>query len=200
MSDMDFQAPPPSPIEIAKTWFDEAEKAVTTENPLAMTLSTCQANGHIASRIVLMKSFSEDGVLFFTNYNSDKANEIEQNNHVALLFHWDVLARQIRIRGRATKVSDDISDEYFASRQRLSQLGAWASDQSKALQNRDALMSRVEELDEKWDGKPIPRPTFWGGYCVSLDSIEFWQGGDGRLHDRLKYTFDQAWSLTRLQP
>tara|TARA_Y100001970_G_C13708792_1_gene590841 strand:+ start:29 stop:622 length:594 start_codon:yes stop_codon:yes gene_type:complete len=197
---MDFKAPPSSPIESAKTWFIEAEKAVTTENPLAMTLSTSLSDGHIASRIVLMKSFSEAGVLFFTNYNSDKAAEISKNNNVALLFHWDVLARQIRIRGRATKVTDAVSDEYFASRQRLSQLGAWASDQSKPLANRDELMTRVSELDAKWEGEQIPRPPFWGGYCVSLDSIEFWQGGDGRLHDRLVYTFDKEWSFTRLQP
>ena len=100
---MDFKAPPSSPIESAKAWFDEAEKVVMTENPLAMTLSTCLSEGNIASRIVLMKSFSEDGVLFFTNYNSDKAMEIECNNNVALLFHWDVLARQIRIRGTRNK-------------------------------------------------------------------------------------------------
>ena len=197
---MDFKAPPSSPIESAKTWFIEAEKAVTTENPLAMTLSTSLSDGHIASRIVLMKSFSEAGVLFFTNYNSDKAAEISNNNNVALLFHWDVLARQIRIKGRATKVTDEVSDKYFASRQRLSQLGAWASDQSKPLANRDELMTRVSELDAKWEGEQIPRPPFWGGYCVSLDSIEFWQGGDGRLHDRLVYTFDKEWSFTRLQP
>ena len=93
-----------------------------------------------------------------------------------------------------------VSDKYFASRQRLSQLGAWASDQSKPLANRDELMTRVSELDAKWEGEQIPRPPFWGGYCVSLDSIEFWQGGDGRLHDRLVYTFDKEWSFTRLQP
>ncbi len=197
---MDFKAPPSLPIESAQTWFDEAEKAVTTENPLAMTLSTCLLNGSITSRIVLMKSFSEDGVLFFTNYNSDKATEIALNNSVALLFHWDVLARQIRIRGRATKVSDEVSDKYFASRQRLSQLGAWSSDQSKPLNNRDELMEHISELDEKWEGRSIPRPPFWGGFCVSLESIEFWQGRDGRLHDRLVYTFDGEWSFTRLQP
>lgn len=197
---MDFYAPPASPIESAKMWFDEAEKAVSTENPLAMTLSTCLSDNTVASRIVLMKSFSESGAIFFTNYNGAKATEIAQNNNVALLFHWDVLARQMRIRGRATKVSAEISDEYFASRQRLSQLGAWASDQSKELQNRDDLMSRIADLDAKWHGKPIPRPPFWGGYCVSLQSIEFWQGGDGRLHDRLVYTFDREWSFTRLQP
>ncbi|MEE2819890.1 MAG: pyridoxamine 5'-phosphate oxidase [Planctomycetota bacterium] len=200
VKDMDFKAPPPSPIESAKAWFDEAEKVVMTENPLAMTLSTCLPEGNIASRIVLMKSFSEDGVLFFTNYNSDKAMEIECNNNVALLFHWDTLARQIRIRGRATKVAGEVSDEYFATRQRLSQLGAWASDQSKTIECRDELMARVSELEAKWDGEPITRPPFWGGFCVSLDSIEFWQGGDGRLHDRLFYSFDKEWSFTRLQP
>ncbi len=197
---MDFNSPPISPIESAETWFDDAKNAVTTENPLAMTLSTNQHDGRIASRIVLMKSFSQDGVLFFTNYESDKAQEIDANNNVALLFHWDVLARQLRIRGRATKVSADVSDEYFATRTRLSQLGAWASEQSKPLQSKDELMARVTELDAKWEGEAIPRPPFWGGYCVSLDTIEFWQGRDGRLHDRILYTNDGSWSCERLQP
>ena len=197
---MDFSTPPQSPIGLAKRWFADASAAVTTANPLAMTLSTSLPDGSIASRIVLMKSFSEDGVMFFTNYESHKAKEIEQNNNVALLFHWDVLTRQIRIRGKAVKVSDNLSDTYFATRERLSQLGAWASDQSKTLESRDALMQRVKELEAHWEGKKIERPPFWGGYCVSLDAIEFWQGCDGRLHDRLLYRFDGDWSFDRLQP
>ena len=156
---MDFNQPPFSPIEPAKKWFDEAELLVPTENPLAMTLSTSLQDGSVSSRIVLMKSFSRDGAIFFTNYEGDKAKEIEINNSVSLLFHWDELLRQIRIKGIATKVASEISDKYFATRSRLSQIGAWASKQSKTIQTRSELINRVPtQTAEAPNDNPIARP------------------------------------------
>lgn len=197
---MNFLSPPNSPIETASAWFEHATNTVETPNPLAMTLSTLQTGGMIASRTLLLKGFNEDGALFFTNYNSAKALEIEQHEEVAMLFHWDSLQRQIRIQGVATKIDSLESDSYFATRARLSQLGAWASDQSQTLDNRESLLSKVKTFEEKWEGQEIPRPAHWGGYRVSLRTIEFWEGLEGRLHDRIRYTNDDSWSWEFLQP
>ena len=198
---MNFNSPPMSPIEPAQGWFDQAESKSTRLNPLAMALSTVDCDGRPSSRIVLLKGFDERGAVFYTNYNSDKSQDISESSVVSLLFHWDDMQRQLRIQGHATRVSTQESDEYFASRASLSQLGAWASDQSKPLQDRESLVEKVDELKEQWKGQSIPRPEHWGGYRVSLENVELWQGHDGRLHDRIRYTnIDGDWSWKRLQP
>lgn len=198
---MDFNSPPHSPVESAKAWFDQAVAEKISRNPLAMSLSTVSGEGVPSSRMVLLKGFDEEGAVFYTNYQSHKSIEIERNNHVSLLFHWDSYERQIRIQGRAEKVSGEESDRYFASRGRLSQIGAWSSRQSEPLKSRTVLMGKVALLTTKWVGREIPRPAFWGGYRVSLDLVEFWQGHEGRLHDRIQYRRHQAgWEWVPLQP
>ena len=182
-------------------WFDEAHELLPTPNPLTMTLSTVGADGIPSSRMVLLKGFNEHGAVFYTNYESEKANDMKENDAVSLLFHWDDLQRQVRIQGRAEKISAEESDTYFASRAKLSQAGAWASAQSQPLKNRAVLMAKVTALTAKWIGRNIPRPEHWGGFRVSLDTVELWQGHDGRLHDRIRYTCtDGSWDWVRLQP
>ena len=198
---MNFNSPPPTPIEATQGWFDEAQSDCNTPNPLAMALSTVNSIGHPSSRMVLLKGFDEHGAVFYTNYESEKAEEIEHNNSVALLFHWDEFNRQLRIQGSVTKVTPQESDAYFATREKLSQAGAWASKQSKPLKSRTVLTAKVAAVVAKWVGRDIPRPEFWGGYRVSLDMVELWQGHDGRLHDRIQYVCTNGtWSWKRLQP
>jgi|TARA_B100000959_G_scaffold227641_1_gene242683 pyridoxamine 5'-phosphate oxidase len=198
---MNFNSPPTSPIEAIQRWFDHAESSYSMPNPLAFALSTVDAEGQPSSRMLLLKGFDDRGAVFFTNYKSDKARDIEENSAVSLLFHWDDMQRQLRIQGFATKVSPEESDDYFSTRARLSQVGACASEQSKPLQSRTVLIAKVAALTAKWVGRKIPRPEYWGGYRVSLDTVELWQGHDGRLHDRIKYTrLDDAWTHQRLQP
>jgi pyridoxamine 5'-phosphate oxidase len=198
---MNFNFPPTSPIAPLEGWFQEAEVASATTNPLAMALSTIDNAGVPSSRMVLLKGFDELGAVFYTNYASEKSVCIEANPNVSLLFHWDDAQRQIRIQGQATKLSDVESDAYFATRNRLSQVGAWSSKQSRPLQSRAVLMAKVATLTAKWIGRPIPRPDFWGGYRISLNTVELWQGHDGRLHDRIMYTnVNGQWSWERLQP
>lgn len=198
---MDFQSPPSSPIDAARSWFDEAVASRGRPNPLAAALSTLDEARRPWSRMVLLKQFDAQGAVFFTNYKSGKALEIARCGTVSLLWHWDDLQRQLGIQGLASPTSDEESDAYFATRPRESQIGAWASDQSRPLVDRDALIARAAELAAKWEGKEIPRPPHWGGYRVSLDRVEFWCGRDGRLHDRLRYVADgDGWQVSRLQP
>ena len=198
---MNFNFPPTSPIASLKGWFSEAEAAQASPNPLAVALSTVGPYGAPSSRMVLLKGFDENGAVFYTNYTSDKASDIEKNPNVSLLFHWDNMQRQIRIQGKATKVTAEESDIYFESRHRLSQVGAWASKQSQPLNSRTVLIAKVAAITEKWIGRSVPRPEFWGGYRVSLDLVELWQGHDGRLHDRIQYTCSNGeWSWQLLQP
>lgn len=197
---MNFNLPPNTPVDSAKHWFDQAIDGATTPNPLSMVLSTVNNEGIPSSRVVLHKGFDEDGIVFFTNYQSSKAEDIEANDKVSLLFHWDKLQRQLRIQGSAMKLTNEESDEYFTTRDRISQIGAWASDQSKPLGDRDELLQKVTSLTKKWEGTSVPRPVHWGGYRVTLDTIEFWQGQDGRLHDRIRYINKDGWSWELLQP
>jgi len=198
---MNFNSPPSSPVAPLEGWFKEAQAENARPNPLAVALSTINANGAPSSRMVLLKGFDEYGAVFYTNYTSDKANDIEANPNVSLLFHWDQMQRQIRIQGIATKVTAEESDTYFESRHRLSQVGAWASKQSQPLNSRTVLIAKVAALTAKWIERSVPRPEFWGGYRVSLDLVELWQGNDGRLHDRIRYTCSNGeWSWQRLQP
>jgi pyridoxamine 5'-phosphate oxidase len=190
----------PNPIEQFRRWFDEA-LAADLHEPNAMTLATT-SDGHPSARIVLLKGFDERGFVFYTNYEGRKSRELETNPYAALVFYWGELERQVRIEGRVSRVSEEESDTYFAGRPRGSQLGAWASEQSRPIEDRVALEERLRELEAEYEGREVPRPPFWGGYCVEPEVIEFWQGRENRLHDRLIYRRSEGggWRRERLQP
>jgi pyridoxamine 5'-phosphate oxidase len=182
-------------------WFEEA-KAAQPLFPESMTVATAAEDGRVSARICLLKDFDEHGFVFFTNYQSRKGEQISANPRVALCFHWQVLERQVRIEGAAVKVAEEESDEYFATRPRGSQLGAWASEQSHVISGRDGLEARVRELEEVYRDRPVPRPPHWGGYRVIPVWIEFWQGRADRLHDRFSYRLREPkdWVIERLSP
>lgn len=191
----------PDAIDQFRRWFEDALEANLHE-PNAMTLATATPDGKPSARIVLLKGFDERGFVFYTNYEGRKARELEQNPNCSLVFYWGELERQVRIEGRSVRVPDAESDVYFASRPRGSRLGAWVSKQSQPVGNRGALEERLKELEEEYEEQEIPRPSFWGGYRVEPESIEFWQGREGRLHDRLLYSGSGGggWEIQRLQP
>jgi pyridoxamine 5'-phosphate oxidase len=179
---------PNNPIEAFKIWLKEAADVPAIVEANAMVLSTLGANEILESRTVLLKDVSENGFTFFTNYNSRKANAINLNSQVSLLFPWYPIERQVIIQGFATKVSQEESDEYFQSRPWSSQIGAWASQQSAELANREELEMRFNGATAKWpEGSKVPTPPHWGGFIVNPFSIEFWQGRYSRLHDRIRY-------------
>lgn len=189
-----------NPFKQFEIWFEEA-KNIGLKDPNAMNLASCTKDGKPSSRMVLLKGYDEDGFIFYTNYTSRKSEEILSNPKVALNFFWDALERQIRIEGEIIKVDAKTSDAYFASRSRLSQLGAHASNQSSIIKNYDELTNKLNKAEEKFKDKIIPRPDHWGGFIVKLETIEFWQGHDGRLHDRLKYKKEKNdWVVYRLSP
>lgn len=190
-----------NPVKQFAIWFEEAVKAMVPE-PNAMTLATIQKSGKPAARIVLLKGLSENGFEFFTNYESAKATEMENNSFVAVVFNWLALQRQVRIEGKIEKLSKESNDSYFAQRPYLSQLGAIASPQSKKVPNRKYLEAKFEELKEKYpEGNKVPRPDSWGGYVIIPSKIEFWQGRRSRLHDRIVYeTAENGWIKERLAP
>lgn len=189
-----------NPIVQFDLWMKEALNADIPE-PHAMNVSTVSKEGKPSSRIVLLRNFSENGFVFYTNYNSKKGNDISENNCAAINFFWPQLERQIRIEGKLQKVDSKISDEYFASRPHDSQLGAWASNQSEVLKNRQELEEKFATLEKKFAGINVPRPENWGGYCLVPDSIEFWQGRPSRIHDRIKFTtVNNEWKIERLSP
>ncbi len=191
----------PHPIDMLKLWLDEAIQAEALE-PTAMMVSTVNAEGRPSSRIVLVKEISEEGLAFFTNYNSRKGHDIASNNYVALNFMWHELERQVRIEGTIEKLSEQASDKYFAMRPRDSQIGAWASPQSQTIPSRDYLDNKIKETNESFDGKDnIDRPIHWGGYLIKPTYFEFWQGRKNRLHDRIQYQEDgKDWKIGRLAP
>lgn len=192
----------PNAINQFQVWWNEALVAELTEVN-AMTLATAYADGTPDARIVLLKDFSKDGFVFFTNYESHKGKELSQNPQACLLFFWKELERQVRIKGSVTKISKKDSEQYFFSRPIGSQLGAIASNQSEVLQNREQLEEKLNKIkDEVEAGKKIEKPEYWGGYIVKPLSIEFWQGRPNRLHDRLRYTLNEneAWLMERLSP
>ncbi len=189
------------PIAQFSSWYRDAE-ASEVKNPGAMTLATATPEGRPSARMMLLKGHGADGFVFYTNLNSGKAVELAANPHVALCFYWKTLARQVRIEGRIEPVSDDQADAYFASRAHGSQIGAWASDQSKPLASRALLENRAEEYEAKFAAGDISRPPFWSGYRVVPESIEFWTERDDRLHDRQLFerTADGAWRESWLYP
>jgi pyridoxamine 5'-phosphate oxidase len=188
------------PIQQFAVWFGEALKSELLDTN-AMTLATASRDGEPAARIVLLKGFDETGFVFFTNYESAKAADLERNPRACLLLFWAVLERQVRVSGRVSKTSTQESEKYFQSRPFESQIGAWASAQSRTLGDRASLEARYAELAAKYAGGPVPLPPFWGGYRVAPETIEFWQGRKSRLHDRLLYTKDAGtWVRSRLAP
>ncbi|MEQ9220980.1 MAG: pyridoxamine 5'-phosphate oxidase [Cyclobacteriaceae bacterium] len=189
-----------SPFNQFRIWFDEAIKAEVNE-PNAMVLGTSDNQGMITQRTVLLKAFDEKGFIFFTNYKSRKAGQINENPKVSILFPWYILERQVAITGIAEKVSTSVSLKYFASRPFASQLGAWVSQQSQVITTRSILEMKLQEMKEKFKQGKVPLPDFWGGYRIVPDSIEFWQGRPSRLHDRILYTRkDEDWTIERLSP
>jgi pyridoxamine 5'-phosphate oxidase len=191
----------PDPIRQFRAWFAEAE-AARLYQPDAMTVATATADGRPSARLVLLRGLDDRGFTFFTNYDSRKAAELAANPRAALVFYWAELHRQVRVEGRVEVVSPEESDAYFRTRPRGSQLGAWASPQSQVLDGRAVLEQLTDEAARRFEGQPVPRPPRWGGYRVVPEVIEFWQGRDNRLHDRLCYRrrADGGWEVVRLAP
>lgn len=189
------------PISQFGVWWQEAIDAKIDEAN-AMTLATAAGDGVPSARVVLLKEYSEEGFVFFTNYNSYKGQQIAENPKACLLFFWKELERQVRIIGIITKVSDKANDDYFQSRPEASRIGALVSPQSSVIEGRDWLDHRFNEKVREMEGKFIPRPAHWGGYIVKPVIMEFWQGRPSRLHDRLQYTLDEngGWKMERLAP
>ena len=191
----------PDPLRQFSNWFTAAiEMQIRDVN--AMSLATATGNGRPSVRIVLLKGFDQEGFVFFTNYKSQKARELDANPHAALGFYWIEIDRQIRISGPVTRISREESERYFHSRPAASQLGAWASAQSQVVDGRRVLDARMAEMTERFAGKTVPLPPNWGGYCIKPEIMEFWQGRPNRLHDRFRYARQQdgSWTIDRLAP
>ena len=189
-----------NPIDQFSEWFSQALETEFMEAN-AMTLATVDKDGKPSSRIVLLKGVDGDGFRFFSNYGSRKGKELEENPHAALCFFWPVLERQVRIEGKVQKLGREESQAYFEQRPRMSQLGAWASYQSQTVHSREELEKNFKEVEEQFANQEVPTPEFWGGYVLEPSSIEFWQGRQGRLHDRMKYSrVDGEWNVQRLSP
>jgi len=188
------------PFEQFRLWLHDAQIA-DIPNYEAMALATATRDGIPSVRMVLYKGIEHEGLIFYTNYQSRKARELAMNPHAALLFHWEKLERQIRLEGTTELLSRRASEQYFATRPRKSQLGAWASKQSSVLESREILEQAFQHYQKKYEGKEIPLPEFWGGYKFLPASFEFWQGRPGRLHDRIRYhKNDSCWRMERLAP
>ena len=193
---------PKNPMELFQTWFLNADSSDTVEETNAMTFSTIGKDGFPKSRIVLLKKYTWEGFIFYTNYNSEKGKAIEGNNNICVSFFWPALEQQIIIKGQAEKLSENLSDGYFESRPDGSKLGAWASEQSKVVKSREELDENLKTFEKKFEGEEILRPKHWGGYLIKPISIEFWQGRPNRMHDRIRYSLDKdfSWKLERLSP
>jgi pyridoxamine 5'-phosphate oxidase len=189
------------PIRQFQIWLDDA---VAANIPLAeaMTLATATPDGRPAARMVLLKQVDQSGFVFFTNYRSAKARQLDANPYAALVFYWNLLERQVRVEGRVVRTSAEESREYFQTRPRESQIGAWASEQSEVIASRDVLERRAQELETLYCDRDIDCPEHWGGYRLKPERIEFWKGRLGRLHDRILYELDSGgtWTISRLAP
>ena len=181
-------------------WFAEA-RALDPRFADAMTLATASPDGRPSARTVLYKGVTDGALYFVSNYGSQKGRELEQNPRAALVFFWASLNRQVRLEGRVERAPAAWSDRYFAARARTSQIGAWASSQSQVIASREALEARIAEAEARFRDQPVPRPAFWGGYCLAPERIEFWLGQDARLHDRFSYRPSASgWDVERLSP
>lgn len=193
---------PEDPINLFNKWFHETEDFGGVEEVNAMTVSTLGRDGFPKSRVVLLKKFNEEGFIFYTNYHSEKGRAIAQNPNVCLSFFWPSVERQVIIKGKAGKTSENVSDNYFDSRPDGSKLGAIVSDQSEVLASREILEEKLKASEQFYQGKQIPRPEHWGGFLVKPVEVEFWQGRSNRLHDRIRYQLqnDFSWKIDRLNP
>ena len=193
---------PENPMELFQTWFINADNSETVEETNAMIIATIGEDGFPKSRVVLLKKYTLEGFIFYTNYNSEKGRAILNNNNVCLSFFWPALEQQIIIKGKAKKLAENLSDGYFDSRPDGSKLGAWASNQSSVVSSRKELDESLSIFEKKFENSEIPRPQHWGGFIIKPISIEFWQGRPNRMHDRIRYTLseDFSWKIERLAP
>jgi pyridoxamine 5'-phosphate oxidase len=190
----------PEPVAEFARWFEEALKAEVLE-PNAMTLATASDDGAPSARIVLLKGFDERGFVFFTDYRSQKGTELDRNPRAALVFYWPELERQVRITGRTATIPREESEAYFRTRPRSSRISAWVSHQSQVIRSRKVLEDRVPEFQSRFPGQEVPLPPYWGGFRLAPEAIEFWQGRESRLHDRIRYVLNgDRWRVERLSP
>lgn len=190
----------PDPFKQFDQWYRAVEESGAPQWD-AMTLATASPDARPSARVVLLKSFDHNGFVFFTNYDSRKSSELKQNPIAALLFWWPTSDKQIRVEGKVGFVTENESDEYFATRPREKQIGAWASNQSQVIEGREPLEERVAELEQQYQGKAVPRPPYWGGFRLVPSQFEFWLGQPDRLHDRIRYHRERGrWVIERLSP
>lgn len=193
---------PDAPIELFQQWFFDAESAESSSETNAMNVATIGLDGFPKSRIVLLKKFTWEGFIFYTNYHSEKGKALENNPKVCASFFWEQQERQVIIKGNVEKIATNLSDGYFDSRPEGSKLGAWSSNQSEVVTSRKELDENLKKFTEQFQGKEIPRPEHWGGYIIKPVSVEFWQGRPNRMHDRIRYTLLEnfEWKIERLAP
>ena len=190
---------PDDPMALFERWQQDASAAGLAD-PTGVVVATVQPDGSIRQRFVLLKGVSERSFVFFTNYNSDKAVALADNDRASMLFPWNELDRQVSVSGRVEKIAETESDAYFAARPRASQIAAWTSQQSQPIASRSVLEHQYQETLRRFDGSDVPRPPHWGGFRLVPERIEFWQGGEDRLHDRFVYQYADGWGRSRLQP
>lgn len=197
-----FETTPDNPLELFRDWFVEVETHFNNGEVNAMTLATMGLDGYPKSRVVLLKRYNYEGFVFFTNYESEKGKAIAQNRNVCISFFWEQAERQIIIKGKAEKLPENLSDGYFESRPKGSQLGAVVSDQSSVIESRAYLENKLKALEKSFEDKPVERPEYWGGYIIKPVEMEFWQGRPNRLHDRIRFQLqdDYSWLKQRLAP